>query len=161
MGKRLFAAMAVLVLVTGCARLADSRFNPVNWFGASEAQPVNTLIPREANFTGAIETSVQIPELTSMNVDRMPGGAILTAEGVTVTQGFWDATLVEVEQGAEGAEPGALVFDFRVERPYRRHPVGAVPTRTVSAGTYLSDVKMRGVTRIIVRGATTQRVVRR
>ena len=160
-GKRLIAAAAVLVLATGCARVAESRFNPFNWFGASEAQPVNSLIPSDANYTGEIDTSRPIPELTAMRVDRMPGGAIVTAEGVAVTQGFWDATLVELEPGAAGYEEGALVFDFRVERPYRRHPAGAVPTRTLSAGAFVSDLKLRGVTRIIVRGENEQRVARR
>lgn len=158
MGNRLIAALAVLVLISGCARVAESRFNPFNWFGSSEA--ADTLIPPGAEWGEETETAVDIPDVTAMSVDRMPGGAIVTAEGVTLTQGFWDAELVEVTDLVDVGRD-TVVLDFKVERPYRRHPAGAQPTRTVSAGLFLSDAKLRGVTRIVVRGANTQRVARR
>lgn len=158
MGNRLIAALAVLVLVTGCARVSESRFNPFNWFGSSEA--ADTLIPDGAEWGDEADTSVEIPDVTAMRVDRMPGGAIVTADGVTLTQGFWDAALVEVTDSVD-VDDATIVLDFRVQRPFRRHPEGAVPTRTVSAGIFLSDGDLRGVSRIVVRGATTQRVARR
>lgn len=156
MTTRLITVIAMVLVVAGCGRVAESRFNPFNWFGSSQEEQTS-LIPSDANYRAPVDSSVQIAELTGMRVDRMPGGAIVTAEGVAPTQGFWDPSLVE----AEAEEGGAIVLDFRVERPFRRHPAGGVPTRTVSAGVFLSDIKLRGVNRIIVRGATTQRVSRR
>ena len=32
---------AVFLTLTGCTRIADSRFNPVNWFGSSTEAPVD------------------------------------------------------------------------------------------------------------------------
>lgn len=160
MGKRLIAAVAVLALAGGCARVAESRLNPFNWFGASEPAPVNSLLPEDARSAVPADTSSQIPDLISMQVDRMPGGAVVTAEGITLTQGFWDAELVEVTDAVD-VPRDTLLLDFRVQRPYRPHPAGAVPTRTVSAGIYLSDIDLRGVRQIIVRGANGQRVSRR
>ena len=154
--NKLIAVVAILAMTAGCARLADSRFNPVNWFGGSQEE-ATTLIPSDANYRAPTDTSVQIAELVSMKVDRMPGGAIVTAEGIAPIQGFWEPRLVSAQSDAAGA----ITLDFRIQRPYRQHPAGAVATRTVSAGIYLSDVELQGVNSIIVRGATTQRVARR
>lgn len=159
-GKRLILGIAVLVLATGCARLSESRLNPFNWFGGSEPVAANSLLPDDADSLVPRDSSVQIPDLLAMTVDRMPGGAIVTAEGVTLTQGFWEPRLVDVTDRVE-TDGRTLVLDFRVQRPYSRQPAGAQPTRTVSAGVFLSDAELRGITRIIVRGANTQRVARR
>ena len=32
---------AVLMTLTGCARVAESRFNPLNWFGSSQTAPAD------------------------------------------------------------------------------------------------------------------------
>lgn len=160
MGKRLIAAVAVLAVATGCARVSESRLNPFNWFSASEEAEVSSLLPPEARSAGPQDSSTPVPDVVSMQVDRMPGGAVVTAEGVTLTQGFWESRLVEVPRGLD-TPSDAIVLDFRVQRPYRPHPVGAVPTRTVSAGIYLSEADLRGISQIIVRGSITQRVARR
>lgn len=151
----LIAGIVILSLAAGCGRISESRLNPLNWFGNSRAE-ATTLIPEDGGF-GLPDTSVQIAALTAMKVDRMPGGAIVTAEGVAPTQGFWEPELVE----ADAQEAGALIFDFRVQRPYAQQPAGAVATRTISAGVFVSDLQLQGVRRIIVRGADTQRVARR
>ena len=149
-------ALVASVAVTGCARIADSRFNPFNWFGNSQSEQT-TLIPGDAEPVVLGRAGTPIATVSAMDIDRMPGGAIITAEGITQTQGFWEPKLVE----AESDDPRIVILDFEVQRPYRPHPAGAVPTRTVSAAQYLSDVRLRGVNQIIVRGAENQRVSRR
>ena len=151
--KNLIAAVAALTVLSGCAQISESRFNPLNWFGGS-SEEATTLAGDISKYQGPPDTSVQIAELVSMKVDRMPGGAIITAEGVAPIQGFWEPKLVV----ADSEDPGTITLDFRIQRPFRQHPAGAVPTRTVSAGAFLSDAKLRNVNRIIVRGASTQRV---
>ena len=91
--KNLIAAVAALTVLSGCAQISESRFNPLNWFGGS-SEEATTLAGDISKYQGPPDTSVQIAELVSMNVDRMPGGAIITAEGVAPIQGFGSPSLL-------------------------------------------------------------------
>ena len=58
-----------LLLLQGCAAIGESRFNPFNWFGQDE----ETLDPI------AVENERRplVAQITSLEVERTPGGAII------------------------------------------------------------------------------------
>ena len=58
-------------LLSGCATVRESRFNPFNWFGSDE----ESLSPIDVEN----ERRPLVAEITSLVVERTPGGAIVRA----------------------------------------------------------------------------------
>jgi hypothetical protein len=156
----LLAMLALTLTLSACAAVRESRFNPLNWFGQSEARAARS-VPADA-YAPIPDPRPLVDQVIAMAVEPIPGGAILRATGLPPTQGFWDAELVPVE-GTEEApvEDGLLVFDFRIWPPPYVARAGTQPSREVEVATYLTLNDLEGVTRIVVRGARTERVTRR
>ena len=102
------------LMLSGCARLAESRLNPVNWFGRSAPVVATTpdgelrpLVPVGEGL--AVETRAVIDQIVEMQIEPTRSGAILRATGLAATQGFYNAELV-----LAGSENGDLTYDFRV-----------------------------------------------
>jgi hypothetical protein len=150
--------LCLILTVSGCARLADSRLNPLNWFGRSTAVAATTptgelrpLVP-EGRRVQVVDGRVLIDTIADMSVDRNPGGAILRATGVAATQGFYNAQLV-----LRSAENGVLTYDFRVEAPAGFEAIGTEASRRITAAVALDDARLAGVRRIVVQGARNAR----
>ena len=146
--------IAIVVLATalgGCGRMRDSRFNPLNWFGPGRQAVVTDLYVRPD------DARALVAEVTVLKVEPYPGGAIVRATGVPPTQGFWEAELV--------AQPlddqGRLVFEFRVFPPPEPAAAGTAWSRQVTVAAALSDIKLQGVTAIVVQGASNALSARR
>lgn len=154
MTRPLIAALICTLLVAGCARVRDSRVNPFNWFGQSEQSSNVTVVQGQQR-----DPRPLVSQITELRIDRAPGGAIVHAVGLPPRQGYWEAELVEAE-GVE-AEPGVLVYDFRAWFPVSRTGAGTPYSRELSAGMFLTDQDMQGVTTIVVRGQQNQRISRR
>jgi hypothetical protein len=58
-------------------------------------------------------------------------------------------------------EKGVLVYDFRLMPPPLRKPAGAQQTREVTVAASISNIKLEGVTQIVVQGANNARTSRR
>ncbi len=137
--------IAVLVVATtlgGCARIAQSRLNPLNWFGPSTPAVVTTLyVPPEEN-------RPLIAQVTQVKVEPYPGGAIVRATGLPPTDGYWNAELV--------AQPvddqGRLVFEFRIFPPLEVVSIGTPYTRQINVAAAVSTIKLQGVSSIVVQG---------
>ncbi len=138
--------IAVLVLATalsGCARLKESRFNPLNWFGNARTAAVTDLyvLPEDPR--------ALVAQVTALKVEPYPGGAIVRATGVPPTQGYWEAELV--------AQPlddqGRLVFEFRVFPPVVPAAAGTPYSRQITVAAALSTIRLQGVNAIVVQGA--------
>jgi hypothetical protein len=160
MRRPLLAALALSLALGACATVRESRFNPLNWFGRSEARATASVA--EDAYARPADPRPLVDQVTAMAVEPIPGGAILRATGLPPTQGFWEAELVAVE-GTEEApiEEGVLVFDFRLSPPpYSARP-GTEPSREVEVATYLTLNDLDGITGILVRGARTERITRR
>jgi hypothetical protein len=156
----LLAMLALTLTLSACATVRESRFNPLNWFGRSEARAARS-VPADA-YTPAADPRPLVDQVTAMTIEAIPGGAILRATGLPPTQGFWDAELVPVEgTEANPIEDGVLVFDFRIWPPPYAARVGTGPSRQIEVATYLTRNDLDGITRIVVRGARTERVTRR
>jgi hypothetical protein len=145
-------ALTAVMVLTACGSMRDSRLNPLNWFGgAREAQADEFGIP------ATIEARPLVDQVLSMTIEQTPYGAIVRATGLSPTQGYYDAELV----AREIDEKGVLVYDFRLMPPPLRKPAGAQQTREVTVAASISNIKLEGVTQIVVQGANNARTSRR
>ena len=138
--------IAVLVVATGlggCARIAQSRLNPLNWFGQSTPTVVTTLyLPPD-------EPRALIAQVTEVKVEAYPGGAIVRATGLPPTEGYWDAELVP--QPVD--DQGRMVFEFRIFPPVGAAATGTVYSRQINVAAAVSAIRLQQVRSIVVQGA--------
>lgn len=153
MRRPLLAALAVMLVVVSCGRIAQSRLNPFNWFGRSER--VETVsVTREV---AAADGRQLVPDVTDLVIERDPGGAIVRATGLPPTQGFWNAELVSVPT----EEEGLALYEFRVFPPPTARRVSTPQSREITVAIYLSDIELQKIDRITVQGANGARSARR
>jgi hypothetical protein len=138
-------------LLAGCGGFADSRLNPVNWFGRSEPRETIVLPDEDA------DTRPLVDAVLSMTVEPVPGGAIVRARGQTPTQGWWAAELVPLDI----EDAGSLVYEFRIVPPPVPTAVNTPQSRQVDVAIFVSDFKLDAVREIVVQGATNARSARR
>ena len=147
----LTAALIALTLLSACGGLRDSRLNPFNWFGRSQpaAQVQVAAAPTDPR--------ALVDQVLSLQVEAYPGGAIVRAKGLPPTQGYWEAELVARPLD----ENGVLVLDFRVFPPTTAAGVVNQQSREITVAYNLSDIKLQGITEIVVQGAGNARSSRR
>jgi hypothetical protein len=155
MTSRLTLALACTLILAGCGGFRDSRLNPFNWFGRSRAVETQVVVDP----TIAADGRQLVADVIDMQVDPLPGGAIIRAAGRVPTQGYWDAELV-LREGPE-ADPANPVYDFRIFPPERQGDVSTPQSREVTVALYLSDVQLARITGITVQGANNARAVNR
>lgn len=143
-----------LVVLAGCGGFRESRLNPLNWFGRSQAAELEPLVPADAADDRAL-----VADVIDMQIDQLPGGAILRATGRAPTQGYWQAELVL--RAAPDTDPTAQIYDFRVFPPVTAAAVSTPQSREVTVALYLSDIDLAGVQSITVQGAANARAIRR
>jgi hypothetical protein len=153
--------LSLVVGLSGCARLAESRLNPLNWFGRSVEVTATDPAQRRPLVTAAqrsieVDGRLLVPVVTELTIDRTSIGAIVRATGIAPTQGYFNAELVEV-----GTENGVLVYDFRIEAPQGFQVTGNEATRRISAAEDLSNADLAGIRAVRVRGADNAREARR
>ena len=147
-----------LIAVTGLTAcgFGQSRLNPLNWFGRSKEVPV-AAAPEVAGKAAVEDGRQLVQSVLSMTVEANPGGAIITATGLPPTQGWWKAELVALPVD----DKGGLVLEFRVAQPPKPWPAGTEWSREITAAYALSNIKLGGISEIVVQGATNPRASRR
>lgn len=163
MQKSLSVLLISAVVLSGCG---NSRLNPKNWFGRSQAVPVasatdvNPLIPRKKRLLKR-DTSYQgtlVGEIRDLTIERVPGGAIARVTGVADLQGPYEVRLMPLNDGAPVG--GVLSYELRaLSVPYS--PVGTERSRTLTAAVFVTDQDLAGVREIRVLGARNARSSRR
>lgn len=160
---RLISLLLIAGLTTtGCARLADSRLNPVNWFasgggaiGAADPNaPLPALVPAD-RFTEAFDGRRLVAEVTSVSLDRTPEGGILSARGRAQSQGWFNAQLVLVS-----VEGRTATYAFRVDAPRTTVQTGTPASRQITAATSLTVAELAALSSIRVQGAGNTRSLR-
>jgi hypothetical protein len=149
--SRRLVVLGLGLTLAGCGGLRESRLNPFNWFRRSEPRETIVLPGEQTDPRGLVET------VLSMNVEPIPGGAIVRARGLTPTQGWWNAELV----GRDVDENGVLVYEFRLLPPVGQTDVNTQRSREIDVAIYISDIKLANVREIVVQGATNARSARR
>jgi hypothetical protein len=148
MTARWALALTLTVALASCGAIRESRLNPFNWFGRSApAERVAVTADPAADARPLVEV------VTDLQIDAFPGGAIVRATGLTPTQGWWAAELVELPID----EDGVLVLEFRLLPPIPPADVNTPRSRTVTVGTSFSDIKLAKIRRIVVQGQTNAR----
>lgn len=148
--------------VTGCARVADSRLNPLNWFGASApvsavaADGTRRALVSPGDKGQVVDARGLIAQITAMSVDRTPDGAIVHATGVAAIQGQFNAQLVIL-----GTENGTLLLAFKVQTPAGAQTVGTAASRQITVARALDIHDLAGIRRIQVQAAGNARTVSR
>lgn len=151
----------------------DSRINPLNWFGRGQSEPIaqaeentNPLIPRRGGlFSRDREkenryTGTPFEQVTSLVIERVPGGAVIRVTGLAARQGIYDVRLTPANDEEEAVD-GVLTYRLEGVRPDRPTPVGTKPTREVVAARKVTDQQLRGVRSIRVEGELNAQVARR
>ncbi len=149
--RALIPALAVAITLAGCARVAESRFNPFNWFGQSESERVAAPVEAE-------DPRPRIAQVTALVIEPTPTGAIVRATGLAPTQGWFGAALIP-----ETDEPvnGEMVYVFRAVPPRDPQPVSTVQSRELTVGRTLSQQDLAVLRTVRVIGARNALVVRR
>jgi hypothetical protein len=155
MRPNLPVTLALVLALGGCGWASGSRLNPMNWFSPKS---VETLAPRDGWGTGT-DRRMLVPNVTEAELLRVPEGAILRAAGVMGTQGWWDVELRPVND--ERPVGDALVYEFVAAGPRGTTPVGSEASRLVTAGVKISNARLDGVRRVVVRGGQNARELRR
>lgn len=149
--SRRHIVLGLAVALAGCGAIGKSKLNPFNWFKKSE--PRETIVlPGEKN-----DPRPLVDTVLSMQVEPIPGGAVVRARGVTPTQGWWNAELVPQDLD----DKGVLVYEFRLVPPTDRTDVNTQQSREIDVAVYLSDTKLAPVREIVVQGAKNARSARR
>ena len=153
--------LCVGLMLSGCARLSNSRLNPLNWFGPSapvanitadgELRPLVT-----AGQANVIDNRVLIDQITDLQIEPTSSGAILRATGLAATQGFYNAELVLAQ-----SDNGAVTYDFRVAAPAGFEAIGTEASRRVTVALELSNAELAGIRNLTVRGLQNARESRR
>lgn len=152
MTGRVVLITAMLAILAGCAQVEQSALNPFNWFGQDE-QVTNPAVVA----AGPSDPRPLVSQVTSVSIERMPGGAILRAVGLPATQGYWAADLIQVPN----APPGVLAYRFRAAPPLEPTRTSTQASREIVAATFISDQRLAGTREIQVLGAQSSRSVRR
>jgi hypothetical protein len=143
--------VTLCVALAGCGGLRQSKLNPFNWFGKSEAREL-IVLPEQGE-----DPRPLVADVLSMTVEPMPGGAIVRARGLTPTQGWWKAELVPLPLD----DKGVLVYEFRLIPPLEKTDVNTPRSREVDVAIFISDFKLDAVREIVVQGANNARTARR
>ncbi|NBB98819.1 MAG: hypothetical protein GVY34_11780 [Alphaproteobacteria bacterium] len=155
MHKPALAALVLVLALGACGSGGWSRLNPMTWF-SNDAE--ETIAP-SGGWQTATDRRALVPVVRELEVLRTPEGAVIRASGVTATQGWWDVELRPVND--ERPMDGALVYEFVLAAPRQSTGTGPEQSRSVNAAVKVSNAKLAGVRRIVVRGAQNARSVRR
>ena len=154
---------ALLMGLTGCARIADSRLNPFNWFGSSQPAAVASVDPSErrplvpeGRRTVIVDNRVLMQTVNALSVDRAPAGAIVRATATAPGQGYFNAELV-----SQGVSNGVLTLQFRAQEPAAFEGIGTDRSRQITAAYVIDAAELAAVRSVRVEAASNARVTRR
>lgn len=168
MRKTVPVLLIMAMVLAGCG----SSLNPLNWFGrgrdaAPSAANTNPLIPTRAG-GGLFGTrpsqqayaGTRVDQVTSLVVERIPGGAIVRVTGIASRHGAHEVRLVP-ETANEAPIDGVLSYELMAIQPGSRIPPGTPQSRELRAARHLTDQDLIGVRSIRVSGLRNAQVSRR
>jgi len=158
------------LLLSGCSGWRDSRANPANWFGNSRSSPVEETAPGNTNPLIPERTSIlrrnreevyagtPVDQVTSLTIERKPGGAIVRASGLSARQGAHDVRLTSETDG--DPVDGVLTFTLEAIQPADT-PRGSRVSRSFNAARFVSRAVLERVDTIRVVGGRNVQTTRR
>lgn len=155
--RPILLGFAIVLTLSGCARISDSRLNPFNWFGNSRetvaTNPADRrpLVP-EGRRVVVTDTRPLVAQVTALSVDRTPTGAVIRATGIAATQGFFNAELVNA-----GLDNGVLILDFRAQAPEGFEATGSTRSREITTAYVIDSNVLAQVRSVRVQAAQNAR----
>lgn len=148
---RLPLCLLVLALaLQGCSRSNNSAVDPRSWF-ANQEPDLST--PSGGYGQGVVDTRLLVMQVREVDIDPTPGGIIVRAEGLSSTQGYWDADIVRAPvPGTEGGD--MMRYEFRVRPPVTPQPVGTERSRIINVADFITAQDLASIRRITVVGST-------
>ena len=148
------ALIASLLALAGCGG-GDGGSGLFGWL--TQEEPVDML--NDVEFAVFQDERPLVASVEALVIERLPGGIIVRATGLPPMQGWYDAHLVREVNAAAGS--GVLVYSFRARPPETPTRVSTQQSRELTAGTYLSDIELAGISSIRVLAASNARTVGR
>ncbi|MEM1100320.1 MAG: hypothetical protein AAGH73_02165 [Pseudomonadota bacterium] len=146
---RLICLMLVGVLcLGGCARISESRFNPLNIFRgddtprAIDPATIRPLVPAD-RVVQSVDARPLVASISELEVTPTVGGVIVRARGTATAGGAYSADLTTAQASAEG-----ITLDFRAFQG--RGPGGG----QVTVARFLSDAQLGSARTVSVRSAS-------
>ena len=162
--------------LSACGTIRDSAINPANWFGKGRTSQAlieqkastNPLLPAnkktglfaQQRARNAIYQGSPIDQVIDLVIERVPGGAVIRATGLTAVQGVYAVQLTPATDDNTPVD-GVLTYRFEGIRRSTPQAVGSKHTRTVVAARALTDQELQGVRTIRVQAARNVQTSRR
>lgn len=148
----------IIATLGGCARVSESRLNPLNWFGGDDSETTTAapldpasippLVPDTRQDLQIVDHRNVIDVVTDVAVQNVTGGLLITATGRSNQMGAYNADLVPVITD----DNASVVLEFRVQVPMN----AAATAQSITVARFIpADSINRGAT-IVVKGATNQ-----
>ena len=150
----ILALVIVAVVLVGCGNMRQSRLNPRNWFGTSQEER-----PALGQVTDMIDNRALVAQITELAIESTSSGALLRAEAVMPTAGWWDAELVPDNNGRP--VQGVMTFRFVAAAPREPAPDTGVRSRTLVVAYPLSSALLQVTSEVVVTGSSNSRRIRR
>ncbi|MEM9438566.1 MAG: hypothetical protein AAGA15_16180 [Pseudomonadota bacterium] len=148
---RVISIMLIAALTTGgCARVSESRLNPLNWFGEEEtpqaeaAQPADLqpLVP-PSRVIQQVEGRPLVAQISELEVTPTLGGVIVRATGTATAAGAYSAQLTT-----------AAVTDSEINLDFRAFQGRGPGGGSVAVARFVSDEELGSARTISVRSAS-------
>ena len=165
--RRPMTTLVIVASLLGGCGFSDSGWNPFNWFGGGRSVPVeasdgtsNPLVPdtrrtrREAEY---VYSGTPIDTITELKIERIPGGAIIRATGVSQYQGGYNAFLFPMIDEATTSS-GVLTFRFDINLPAGARLGGPERTREITVARRVTEQDLPGIRSIRVEGRQNAQV---
>ena len=153
--RKIGLSLCILVTVAGCARISNSRINPLNWFGKSEPTPVavasseiRPLVPENRSIV-TIDQRSMVDTITAASIERTNDGAILTATAVTIGAPY------NAQLRLESVIGNTATYSFVAQ-----NAGGNAPT-AITVAEKLDHSQLASIRTIVINGANGGRQIRR
>ena len=147
--------LCATITFTGCARVMDSRLNPLNWSDQSISAPFSGNTDRRPLVPINLETRVidkrsAIQKVTAIAVEKVPNGAIVRATGVASIEGHFNAQLIPINN-----ESGILTLVFLIEKIAGTEK-SSVSSRQITVARVLKFAELENIHTFQIQSATNQ-----
>ena len=148
--------LCAAITLTSCARVMDSRLNPLNWSNQSTSAPLSgktdrrPLVPINSE-TRVIDKRSTIQKVTAIAIEKVPNGAIIRATGVARMQGHFNAQLIPINN-----EFGILTLVFLIEKIVSTEK-SSVSSRQITVAKVLKYSELENIHTIRIQSATNQK----
>ncbi|WP_339106999.1 hypothetical protein [Thioclava sp. GXIMD4216] len=160
MRKPFLASLAIVLALSACGSIRESRMNPWNWFGSStEKTSTPSLAPKGGYAAALADNRSVIAQITSLEIRKTSAGAIVEVTGLPPTQGWWDVALIAENDGrpVNGEIHYTMVGYPPSAESAEAHRAGTVGSRQITAAAYIDNFKLADVRRVTVTGASNSR----